>query len=93
MVGNCHMPGGGLVSKDVQIPNGRSNKCNAGVFKSLREPFVFRQESVSGMDRFDAILDANVDNFGNVQVLRDRRFVRIQFKRLIAFVPVLREAV
>jgi len=66
------MSGGSLVSKDLQIPYGWSHKGNAGIFEGSCKPFILRQESISRMDRFDTILDANVHNLGNVQVLRYR---------------------
>ncbi len=70
--GNGHIPCCGLVTKMVQICHCRPDEGDTILPQCLSEILILRQETVSGMDRLNTILDTNIDNCVNVQVLSDR---------------------
>ena len=68
---NGGIAGGRLVAKGTQILDSGSDKGDSGFFEGTGKLFVLGQESVTGMDGFHIVLDANVDNAWNIQVLCD----------------------
>lgn len=82
-----------LVTELVQRLDTRSNERDSVVFAGLCELWIFRQKAVTGMNRINTVLAANVDDRVDVEVRLDRFTLLADLIRLVRFKAMQGEAV